>query len=179
MKIQFIGVQGSGKSTLARKLAEILNLPFYGLSDLLRKSIAEEDQFVITKYTLEDISQGILAPDTVIEYLVNSIKENDYVMEGYVRTSEQAKLWADRKSPEDMCIELTIDEKTAIDRMKARNRVDDTESSIKNRLTKFYENMDDIRKNIINSNYYLIESYGTPDESAAIIMKRTKLNAKI
>jgi adenylate kinase family enzyme len=179
MKIQFIGVQGSGKSTQAKQLATTLNFPFYGLSDLLRKAIAEEDLYVIMRYTLDDITQGNLAGDDVIEYLIDSIEEDDYVMEGYLRTPEQAQLWADRKSPEDMCIELTIDEATAVTRMQDRKRVDDTESAIKKRLEKFYANMVGIRKNILNSNYYLIESYKTPDEVNADIIERVKLNEQI
>jgi len=160
MKILFIGIQGSGKSTQAQLLAKTINYPFYGISTLLRDSINNMDAYVIASYTQSDLDSGLLAPDHVIDYLVKQIKDENYVMEGYIRTPGQAKEF--NKNNDGVVVELKISDQVAIDRMKARNRTDDNELVIKTRISKFKQHIAPIR-DILNS-YVTIDSNGTPED---------------
>jgi adenylate kinase len=159
MKIQFIGMQGSGKSTQAKLLAKSLNIPFYGLSDLLREYLKNNDEFVSKHYSIESINNGYLAPDVVINYLVDQISDDDYVMEGYLRTPGQAESFCENAGYNDFIFDLYIPEELAIDRMMKRGRKDDNPDAIKRRLRLYEKNSKEINKNIkkhINNNYHVM-----------------------
>jgi adenylate kinase family enzyme len=159
MKIQMIGIQGSGKSTIGKEVAKALGLPFYTMSDLIRNAVHDADVMVISQYTINDINEGRLAPDSVINYLLKSIKEDSYVMDGYIRTAQQCSDFCSTGTINDYIVQLTIPEELAISRMFARNRPDDTPHAIKRRIGIFNENITDIKNSIFNVNYVVSSSH--------------------
>jgi adenylate kinase len=147
MKVIIIGVQGSGKTTQAKILANQLNIPMYTMSQLLRDAIAEDDIYVTTEFSLEDMRAGNLAPSHITTYLYEKITDNDFVLEGYMRTEEQAKKL--HKDRDTVIIELILSKDEATRRMLLRRREDDTIESIGKRLETFYSNINNIR-NYVN-----------------------------
>jgi adenylate kinase len=146
MKVILIGVQGSGKTTQATKLAKRLNLPMYTMSQLLKDAIAEDDVYVTTEFTLDDMRKGILAPTHITKYLYDKIKDESFVFEGYMRTEEQAKSLS--TNSDVIVIELLLSKDEATKRMLSRQRDDDTIESIDRRLESFYSNINNIRNYI-------------------------------
>jgi len=118
-KFIIIGPQGSGKGTQAKILSEKLNIPNISIGDLLRNAKGELKQ-EINKY----IDKGLLAPiKIIIKLLKQRIQQpdckNGFILDGYPRNSEQAKL-LDQIASIDKVIEITLSDQEAIKRLSSR-----------------------------------------------------------
>jgi adenylate kinase len=174
MKIQMIGIQGSGKSTIGKEIAAYLGFSFYTMSDLIKKAVADEDEFVTSKYSTQCINAGRLAPDSVINYLLESIEEPDYVMDGYIRTPQQCNDFCKDATSDDYIIELQISEELAISRMTARNRDDDTPEAIARRISIFNKNIQSIKYNIYNVHHVQVESTSSVKQNVLNVVRHIK-----
>lgn len=135
MNIFLFGVQGAGKSTVGKYLAEKFGVPFIATGDIFRKLREENTDLGRKIKALYDA--GEMSPDDLTMEIVNKrINEPDafdgFVLDGAPRNLVQEGLIS--KQP-DLIILVTLSEKEALKRMMERGRVDDTEESIKKRLS--------------------------------------------
>lgn len=114
MKILMLGPPGSGKGYLGKRLVSYYDLNYISMSDCLKKNVEAK----------EYIESSKLVPDEIV---INSLKEyfkqnnisNNYLIDGYPRTIEQANE-LEKISPPNIVINLMIDDKKVIDRISSR-----------------------------------------------------------
>src|SRR5579862_7150754 len=145
MKIILVGIQGSGKSTQGNLLSEKLGVPYLSTGHIFRELAKEHTP--LGRYIKETMTAGYLIPDKktneiVNEYLSRPEYEKGYIMDGYPRTSAQAKAF---KNGIDKVIYLEVSDKEALWRLSLRNgdngekRDDDTLSAIHKRIELFHK----------------------------------------
>lgn len=144
MKILFIGPQGSGKSTQGKLLGEYLKIPVIATGDILRQ-IASQDCEEGRKIQ-HVLSKGKLVDDKTISKIVEKrLKQKDckngFIIDGYLRTLEQIKLFDPLF---DKVIFLDLDDEEVIKRLLARAREDDTRELIAERLKAYHKHSDPI-----------------------------------
>ena len=122
MKLLIMGPQGSGKGTQAEKISSLLNIPTVSTGDLFREEISSGSS--LGKKIKAIIDEGKLAPDDItIKLLGNRLKNDDckkgYILDGFPRTIEQAKL-LDNFTEIDKVIYLSLDDNFVIERISGR-----------------------------------------------------------
>ena len=90
-----MGPPAAGKGTQAKELSKYYNIPSISTGAMIRHEIAGETE--IGKKAKVFIDEGQLVPDElVIELLLKRLSENDckngYILDGYPRNVEQAKI---------------------------------------------------------------------------------------
>lgn len=138
MKILLIGPQGSGKSTQADLLADYLKVPKITVGDIFRKIAQEEND--LGERIRQILAQGQLVDDVttsriVKERLEESDCQNGFVLDGYPRTLEQARIF---DPGFNKVFYLKLDREKVLERLLKRGRDDDTEELIKTRLNLYY-----------------------------------------
>ena len=141
MKIILIGIQGAGKSTQGNILSEKLNIPYLSTGHIFREMTKEKTP--LGRYIKETINAGYLIPDDkaleiVSEYLHHSEYDKGYIMDGFPRTTAQAKAF---ENGINKVIYLKVSDKEALWRLSGRddNREDDTLKAIRKRISLFHE----------------------------------------
>jgi adenylate kinase len=119
MKIIFIGPQACGKGTQAKILSKKLNIAHISTGDLFRSLDGELKQEVDAT-----INQGNLVPDELTvkilkERLNQSDAEQGFILDGFPRNMNQAKLLETITQPEKI-IEITLPDQEAIRRLSGR-----------------------------------------------------------
>ena len=102
MKIIILGAPGSGKGTQARLLAKKLKLKHIVASDLIKKEISKknENARLINLY----LKQGKLIPDKIVDSIIKeNIQKNNFILDGYPRTIEQAEFLNKLNKPDKKC----------------------------------------------------------------------------
>ena len=172
MRIVFLGPPGAGKGTQAVRLAEHLSLPHLSTGAMFRA--AAERKSEVGLLAQEFFTSGRLVPDEVVIGVVRErLAEPDcvtgYILDGFPRTLSQAKVLdenlAERGTPLDRVIELTVSEDILIERMLARGRADDTREAVAKRFDEY------VSKTQPLSDYFrerdllvAVQGEGTPDE---------------
>jgi adenylate kinase len=88
MKLVIIGIQGSGKGTQSKLISEHYKLKHISTGDLIREEIKKGNQ-EINKYS----NQGLLVPDEIVNKLLEKhLPKDNFLLDGYPRNLEQAKL---------------------------------------------------------------------------------------
>ena len=97
MKLVLLGAAGSGKGTLAKKITRDFGIPQLSMGDIFRDiaKSGSELGLLVQKY----MSSGALVPDkTTFEVLKERLFQDDckkgYILDGFPRTLDQAKLLA-------------------------------------------------------------------------------------
>jgi len=142
MKIVLLGRAGSGKDTLANKLASQYNFTVLTTGELYRKEAAAQTELGLRAKAFW--AGGNLCPDEMTNELmkkaIEEVKDSPYLLfNGYPRTKQQAE-FLDNIVRTDLALELSIDDETAVSRLLARKREDDTEEGIRQRLKVFHTN---------------------------------------
>lgn len=127
-----LGVPGSGKSTACCEVARLLRGTWFAASLALRRHI-EKDTAHRNNSWLKYWERGESAPDAevlpVLWEKFASIERRPVLLDGYPRTSKQFDDFMRRGGELDAVILLSIDDKTALERVRARSigmsRVDD------------------------------------------------------
>lgn len=142
MKIVLIGIQGSGKSTQGNLLSHQLDIPYLSTGHIFRE-IAKEHT-TLGRYVKETINAGILIPDEKViaivnEYLRNDEYKNGYILDGFPRTTVQAKEFSNNV---DSVVYLKVPDQEALWRIAHRNdtaREDETLLAINKRIETFHK----------------------------------------
>ena len=95
MRLVLLGLPGAGKGTQAKRIAEMYHLTAISTGEMLREATKEKDTFGLR--VQEYMNKGELVPDEWINSLVKSRLqekdvENGFVLDGYPRTLQQAKV---------------------------------------------------------------------------------------
>ncbi len=141
MKLILIGIQGAGKSTQGNILSEKLGIPYLSTGHIFREMAKEKTPN--GRYIKEVMNSGALIPDEktleiVSEYLHRPEYDNGYIMDGFPRTTAQAKAF---ENGIDKVVYLNVPDKEALWRIAHRTdvREDDTIAAIKKRIELFHE----------------------------------------
>lgn len=150
MRILFMGPPGAGKGTQAAVISKELGIPQVSTGDMLRAAMKNETE--LGKEAKSYIESGKLVPDEVVIGIVRErLKEADarsgYILDGFPRTSEQAKvlkeMLAEMNQKLDAAINLSVPDEEIIKRLLSRaeieGRSDDTEPVIRQRLETYNE----------------------------------------
>lgn len=142
MRLLLIGAPGSGKGTQAGRLAEFFGLTHISSGDLLRQHVEEETP--LGKSVQEYVRHGDLVPDHVVmdmlyKPVLNASQTGGYVLDGFPRTVEQAKLAYETAGPLGVAVQiavhLDVPRDELVRRLLARGRgSDDTAEVIDHRL---------------------------------------------
>lgn len=95
MKLVLLGAAGSGKGTLAKSIVKDFNIPQLSTGDLLREVAKSGSD--LGKEVGQYQQNGVLVPDEVTfkvlkERLAKDDCKNGFILDGYPRTLNQAKL---------------------------------------------------------------------------------------
>ena len=140
MNIILLGAPGSGKGTQAAFLIEKHGLTHLSTGDMLRAEIAAGSD--LGKQAKAIMENGQLVSDEIVIAMIAArLSDKGALFDGFPRTIAQAealdKLLAGRGSQIDAVIELQVGNEEIVQRMLARGRSDDNETTIRQRLAVF------------------------------------------
>jgi len=142
MKILIVGLPGSGKTTQIDKIAEMYGLTPVRMGNILREIASKGGPM---GHKIKAImASGELVDDATVAELIKTEAEkinNDYIMEGYPRTTEQVELF---NPGFDKVFYLEVPIEVLKGRMKGRGRSDDSEGAIETRIRVQKEDLDKI-----------------------------------
>jgi len=122
------GSPGSGKGTQAKLLKESLSLAHISTGDMLRERVASGDEVGLSVASL--MQAGELVPDETVNRLVEERIEktdcaNGFILDGYPRTVNQAKLLAELlvlRPIRTMVVHLVVDYNVIVARISGRRQ---------------------------------------------------------
>jgi adenylate kinase len=122
-KVVLVGPPASGKGTQAVFLSRHLNIPTISTGDLLRQEVAKNT----SKGNLiqEKMNTGSLVEDKIIaELLLNRLQQEDckngYILDGFPRNLEQAKILANNQIDINTVVEIDVPDNVVIKRISGR-----------------------------------------------------------
>lgn len=141
-----LGAPGSGKGTQAARVAEEVGIPAISTGEMLRSAVAagtELGQRVEAVMAAGELVSDDLMAELVRERLAADDAQDGFLLDGYPRTAPQADVLDDILSevgaPLDHVIFLDVPESELVQRALARQRADDTEEVIQERLRVYRE----------------------------------------
>ncbi len=146
MRAVMLGPPGSGKGTQAALIAEKVGLPAISTGDMLRQAVAEGSE--LGRRVKEILDSGALVDDaTMAELVEQRLAAPDaaagFLLDGYPRTLGQVEtldgILERRSEALDLVVLIEVPEEELIRRALARQRADDTEEVISNRLRVYRE----------------------------------------
>lgn len=147
MRLLLIGAPGAGKGTQAVRLAERLGITHISSGDLLRQHVADET--ALGKTVKQYVSRGDLVPDQIVldmlrKPIVSASESGGYVLDGFPRTVEQAKIAYETARELGVAVQvaahLDVPTDELVRRLLARGRgADDTQDVIEHRLEVYEE----------------------------------------
>jgi len=122
MKIILFGPQGSGKGTYAKRLSPIFNIPHISTGDIFRDEIKRQTE--LGEKVQSFVNNGMYVPDDIVNKVVEKRLggkdcSNGFMLDGYPRTTEQAK-FLDEFSKPDIVINLVVPLSVLIQRLSSR-----------------------------------------------------------
>jgi adenylate kinase len=154
LNLVIFGPPGSGKGTQAKIVQQKHGWPQLSTGDMLRAAITAGTE--LGKKCKAIMDKGELVPDDVVVGIISERFdqpdcEKGAIFDGFPRTIPQARsldqMLKLRGKQIDLVIELKVDDKVLIDRVKTRiaqsggvARADDTPETLQNRLAVYYQN---------------------------------------
>jgi adenylate kinase len=146
MRLLLIGAPGSGKGTQAVRIAERLGITHISSGDLLRQHVT--DGTAIGRQVQQYVSRGDLVPDQIVldmlrKPIVAASDAGGYVLDGFPRTVDQAKIAYDVARElgvaVQVAIHLDVPSEDLVQRLLSRGRgTDDTQEVIEHRLEVYH-----------------------------------------
>lgn len=145
-----LGPPGAGKGTQAARIAERLGIPAISTGEIFRTNMAEGTEIGLQAKAYMD--RGEFVPDSVTNAMVQArLSAPDaaagFLLDGYPRNVEQARVLAsmceDLGQSIDLVLEIEVDEDEVVARMLKRaeeqHRADDTEPVMRHRLEVYHQ----------------------------------------
>lgn len=117
MRILLIGPQGCGKGTQASLLSKELGIPTFSMGEMLRQEYAKKTELGIK--THESLARGLMVPNEMVVDLLKSVLPKDFILEGFPRNMEQAKILEKIAKP-DVAVLISISDKVTVERLSGR-----------------------------------------------------------
>jgi adenylate kinase len=122
LKAIIFGAPGSGKGTYASRLQAKLGVDVIAMGDIFRELMKEDSK--LGKTVKGYVEKGMLVPDNVVvEVLKKRLskvpKEKGFLLDGYPRTLDQAKV-LDTVTPIDVILLLEVPDWIIIERLSSR-----------------------------------------------------------
>jgi adenylate kinase len=145
-RLIFLGPPGAGKGTQAQKLSEIYSIPHISTGDILRAAV--KDETPLGKKAQSFMDRGELVPDELILDLIRErLRQPDtqkgWILDGFPRNVSQAafldKLLRELDLKADIVLNLEVPDEILIERLLARKRKDDNETTIRRRLEVYHQ----------------------------------------
>ena len=145
-RLIFLGPPGAGKGTQAEILADLYQIPHISTGDILRAAVQAETPLGIKARSYMDA--GELVPDELIldlikERLAQSDTKKGWILDGFPRNVSQAafldQLLEKLQLSADCVLNLEVPDETLVERLLARNRKDDNETTIRRRLEVYHQ----------------------------------------
>ena len=146
LRAVLLGPPGSGKGTQAERLAAVLGVPAISTGEMLRQAVAQGTELgerverVMAAGELVD--DGLMA-EVVEKRLARADAVRGFLLDGYPRTSVQAAtldgLLEARRERLDAVVLLDVPEETLVRRALNRQRADDREEVVRERLRVYRE----------------------------------------
>lgn len=140
-RLVLLGPPGAGKGTQAGRLSEILDVPKISTGDMLRQAV--EERSPLGRLVERTMAEGRLVDDeTMAEIVEERLERPDardgFILDGYPRTVAQAAtldaLLEDMDEELDAVVSLEVPEEVLVERALGRQRTDDTEDVVRERL---------------------------------------------
>jgi len=142
----FLGPPGAGKGTQAAIIAEQFSIPHISTGEILRNAIASGTP--LGQKAQDYVNKGELVPDHLLLDLIRDRLGQDdaqsgWILDGFPRNLSQAQfldgLLLEMSQSCDCVLNLQVDENLLIERLLSRGRQDDSEETIRRRLTVYQE----------------------------------------
>jgi adenylate kinase len=146
LRVVFLGPPGSGKGTQAAGLARDLGVPAISTGDMLREAVANGSE--LGRRVRKIMESGELVGDDLMaevvkERLANGDTDRGFLLDGYPRTASQAETLRqilDAGEDElDHVVFIDVPEQELVRRALLRQRVDDREDVVRERLRVYRE----------------------------------------
>jgi adenylate kinase len=123
MRLILFGAPGSGKGTQADILAKEFKLSKISLGDILRQEVKKGSD--LGAKVKQYMDKGELVPDGTVKDVIDAnLAEDNFILDGYPRNSQQAKTLEDilkkRNGSIDAFIYLDVSRETIVDRLIKR-----------------------------------------------------------
>lgn len=145
-RLIFLGPPGAGKGTQAQVLAENHQIPHISTGDILRAAVAQSTP--LGKQAKDFMNRGELVPDSLILSLIQDrLSYEDaaegWILDGFPRNVNQAafleELLTKLNQNADCVLNLEVPDRVLVERLLARQRKDDNESTIRRRLEVYHQ----------------------------------------
>lgn len=137
MNIIILGAPGAGKGTQSQFLIDLFKLKHLSTGDMLRAEIEAATELGMQAKSIMDTGE-LVSDSIVIRMIKERLTREGILFDGFPRTLNQAqeldKLMIANNMEIDKVILLEVDNEEIIQRMLARGRADDNETTIRNRL---------------------------------------------
>lgn len=141
MRIVLLGAPGSGKGTQAALLVELLKLPHISTGELLRSAVASGTELGRQAKVVMDRGE-LVSDDIMLGLIEERLSQDDtrggFILDGYPRTLAQADQLAEivvgMEAELDGVLYLKVPEAVLVERILGRQRADDKEDVIRQRL---------------------------------------------
>lgn len=146
LRAVLLGPPGSGKGTQAERLALVLGVPAISTGEMLREAVARGTELgarVEGVMAAGELVDDLLMAEVVQDRLGRPDAGRGFLLDGYPRTPGQAAaldgMLGNRRATLDAVILLDVPEETLVRRALGRQRADDREEVVRERLRVYRE----------------------------------------